>query len=440
MISKKIAAASAAGGGESFFLSEIQDSAGTNGGQVLDIARDSNDDIIFIEEDALVKMSREDGSIIWKVDPTTLNGDVYGVCLDPSDNIYVCGTTLSHAYVAKFNSSGTLQWAKEYAAASGNSILRAITYNNSYGLYTAGTWYDSSVSNNTPILMRLNPSSGVTQLTRYLYVSISSYAFDEVNDVAVDSSGYSYVVGRGATGSSYKYQSIWRLGYTGSGHQGYAYDYGSITGVFADGTDIYTVAQTGTTGSWGVNGAQIMKITGSNLNNLSQVYRYKDFSVTNRLYTGDISIDSSGNIITSAVEGNSASDYGVYITKHNSSFSQQASQKIIFGNLTTNYFTYYPSSDLLSDDNILSSNIFYNGSGSTNSGGVYYLDTSDLAISQTYTDWVMQDRDSDVTTSIGPTSKTSVSYWGSSTWYATTNTVSISGSTPLTTSTIQEIP
>jgi len=124
-----------------------------------------------------------------------LNG--YGIALDSSSNVYVTGydvdndTGVPTWFIAKYNSSGTLQWQKYYAASSGYSFSYGIAIDSSDNIYCVGFVFNGSYTLGSVI--KLN-SSGVLQWQRQL--DLSGYGLSvSFRAVAVDSSGNIYVSG-----------------------------------------------------------------------------------------------------------------------------------------------------------------------------------------------------------------------------------------------------
>jgi len=87
------------------------------------------------------------GTEVWSVNWNgSANGDDYaaGIAIDGSGNIILCGTTevtsLNYnAVVAKYNSSGTLQWATTYAGSAGLADgFASVVVDNSNNIYTCG--------------------------------------------------------------------------------------------------------------------------------------------------------------------------------------------------------------------------------------------------------------------------------------------------------------
>lgn len=161
------------------------------------------------------------------------------VCIDSSENQYYIGTDTSAATSAnwkgslyKVNSSGTLQWQK---LLSTYIIPRQCVYNNAEGaLYVVGY----SGSSSTGYLFKLDTNGAITWQRQ---VNVSLYS------VHLGSDGYIYVGGTGSSvekGSVIKFDTsaniIWQREFTVSARVGLD-SYGSVatTSVKVSGTSLY---------------------------------------------------------------------------------------------------------------------------------------------------------------------------------------------------------
>jgi len=141
--------------------------------------------------------------------------DGWGVGTDTDGNIYACGgfngsitfgsTTLTSSggrdmYLVKYDSSGTVQWAQKAGGSAASERGRAIAVDaagNSYVcgyFYTQATFGSITVTSNggyDAFLAKYN-SAGTVQWVKSIGGSLDE---DEAFDVAIDSSGNSFVIG-----------------------------------------------------------------------------------------------------------------------------------------------------------------------------------------------------------------------------------------------------
>ena len=134
-----------------------------------------------------------------------LGGDsshiAFSVAVDSSGNVYVCGQGILGAYAsrgfvfAKFNSSGTQQWARGLGKSEFSPAGRSVALDSSGNVYICGF----SEDNGSPdfVIAKYN-NSGTIQWQRRL----GGGGDDEGLSIAVDSSANVYVCGKSGTGSS----------------------------------------------------------------------------------------------------------------------------------------------------------------------------------------------------------------------------------------------
>jgi len=135
------------------------------------------------------------GTIQWQ---RTLGGSgydqSYGVANDSAGNLYITGNTdsdgegSSDLLLAKYNSSGVIQWQRTLGS-TGTEFSRSIAVDSSDNIYIAGE-SDPTGANDGALLAKYN-SSGAIQWQR----TLSGDANDQWQQVKVDASGNVYVVG-----------------------------------------------------------------------------------------------------------------------------------------------------------------------------------------------------------------------------------------------------
>lgn len=121
-----------------------------------------------------------------------------GYCaLDASGNLIVVGTftSTSAIFVAKYNSSGTLQWQRKLAASSGGwGSAFSVACDSSDNVYVVGSQFDAAQYYVGAVIAKLN-SSGTLQWSRVVDLTGSANQGFTFYGVAADSSGNTYSVG-----------------------------------------------------------------------------------------------------------------------------------------------------------------------------------------------------------------------------------------------------
>ena len=124
----------------------------------------------------------------------TSNDAANAAAVDSSGNLYITGTTnpgAEGAYdilVAKYNSSGVLQWQRNLGETSVENAY-AVASDSSGNVYISGNYYKAGVTSNWDIVVFKYNSSGVLQWQRALKGS----DYDNATSIAPDSSGNVYV-------------------------------------------------------------------------------------------------------------------------------------------------------------------------------------------------------------------------------------------------------
>lgn len=141
----------------------------------------------------LVKLNPQ-GTIVWQTVLSNTSTSIgYSVKVDSSGNVYVAGLAASSGNdvfeVAKYNSSGVLQWQKRF----GNGALGATAYSlaldSSANVYVGGRYYNGG----TYDFMLLKYDSAGTIQWRQKYAASSYDCYGQ--GVTVDSSGNIYITG-----------------------------------------------------------------------------------------------------------------------------------------------------------------------------------------------------------------------------------------------------
>lgn len=138
---------------------------------------------------ALIRKFNSTGTLQWQ---RQLTGGtyphIYGICTDSSSNVIVVGDDYtSSGMIAKYSSAGSLTWQRKLTLSGAQPTLYGVKADSSANLYAIAYRYSSP--NSTQTIIKYN-SSGVLQWQRdYTYTNS-----EVVTDIALDSSANVYVL------------------------------------------------------------------------------------------------------------------------------------------------------------------------------------------------------------------------------------------------------
>lgn len=169
-----------------FFANNTQDNVGTNLGPVL-VKTDTS------------------GVVSWQRNLTTGSLLARAVATDSSGNVYIAGTNDSDTvgFLAKYNSSGTLQWQRTLASDS-QCAIQSIAVDGSGNVIVAG-YYKFSGANRYAHITKYN-SSGTLQWQKYVNQTATNYTANIPAMVCDGSDNIYFYMSTGAfPGNSYNY-------------------------------------------------------------------------------------------------------------------------------------------------------------------------------------------------------------------------------------------
>ena len=257
-----------------YFGISVADTAGS-------IAIDSSDNIYIVgtnelgaptytREASLAKFNSS-GTLLWERELTSSGNNTQGVsvAVDSSDNPVICGNTNAlgqggfDIYIAKYNSSGTIQWQKSFGGSSGENA-GSIAIDSSDNIYIGGYTQSEGAGAQDTLVAKFN-SSGDLQWQRIL----GAYDTDTWG-VTVDDDGNVYGLGyssREPANTGLVGQFIMAK-YNSSGDLQWQRHFGGTAGDYVFGStasgdgDLYVFGSTGNSVSNGVEDAITLKVPG----------------------------------------------------------------------------------------------------------------------------------------------------------------------------------
>ena len=326
-LSRKLMGISSAGAsGESYWINLL---GGTGSDIAYDVAIDSSDNIIMVgsttsdgagNNDCLIAKYTSSGTLLWD---KTLGGSsvdiAYGVAVDSSDNIIMVGYVRLSVFsnpdllVAKYNTSGTLLWAKALGGGPEDSA-QGVSVDSSDNIIVVGYTLSDGAGGPDFLIAKYN-TSGTLLWDKTLGGPGSEFAYG----VDVDSSDNIVVVGGGTSDGAGNYD-FFIAKYNSSGTLLWDKTLGGSSaefgyGVAVDSSDnIVVVGYTLSDGA-GSNDFLIAKYNSS-----GTLLWDKTLGGTGSDTANSVSIDSFDNIVvvgSTASDGAGSNDF--LVTKYNSS-------------------------------------------------------------------------------------------------------------------------
>jgi uncharacterized delta-60 repeat protein len=162
------------------------------------VAVDSNDNVCAVGEDwngkLFIVKYNSSGQIQWQRTLAGSGAVGQGVAIDSNDDIYIIGdytvSALRRVVVAKYNSNGVIQWQREISDAVGGVLAYSISTDSSNNIYISGATNAQGAGNYDALIAKYN-SSGVIQWQRVLGGASVEYG----RGIAVDTTSNIYVTG-----------------------------------------------------------------------------------------------------------------------------------------------------------------------------------------------------------------------------------------------------
>jgi uncharacterized delta-60 repeat protein len=169
------------------------------------IAIDSNDNVYITgytnsqgagNNDILIAKYNSSGTIQWQRTLGGANSDIgYGIAIDSNDNVYITGYTTSQGagnfdfIIVKYNSSGTIQWQRTLGGAS-SDIGYGIAIDSGDNVYVTGRTSSQGAGSDDIVIAKYN-SAGTIQWQRTLGGANSDIGYG----IAIDSNDNVYITG-----------------------------------------------------------------------------------------------------------------------------------------------------------------------------------------------------------------------------------------------------
>jgi uncharacterized delta-60 repeat protein len=270
--------------------------------------------------DLLIAKYDTTGTIQWQRSLGGASGDLgLGIAVDSSGNAYVVGNTASQGaglndlLIAKYDTTGTIQWQRSLGGAN-NEAGNGIAVDSSGNAYVVGSTASQGAGGNDLLIAKYN-TTGTIQWQR----SLGAATNDVGSGIAVDSSGNAYVAGftnsQGAGGTDLliaKYDTTGTIQWQRSlgGADG---DFG--LGIAVDGSgNVYAVGYTASQGA-GSNDLLVAKYNTSGTIQWQRSLGGADGELGN-----GIAVDSSGNVyVVGQGDSQSAGVNDFLIAKYNTS-------------------------------------------------------------------------------------------------------------------------
>lgn len=260
---------------------------------------------------------------------TTWNGsfslNVYGESIDSANNIYITGylyngTNHGDIFLVKFNSAGVKQWDVTWGGTSFDTGY-SLAIDSSDNIFLAGSTASYGHNNTDVFLAKFNSSGGLQW-----NITWGGSGFDSGNGITIDSSDNIYI-----TGSTSSYGSggadVLLVKFNSTGTEQWNTTWGGSdsdvgNSIVLDGNDNIYVA--GTTKSYGLSFSEVLLIKFNNIGELqwNTTWNHTNLDVIYSI-ANSVDIDSSGNVYMTGFTSFRDENCYSFVVKYNSEGIQQ---------------------------------------------------------------------------------------------------------------------
>ena len=297
------------------------------------VAADSSDNIYSVSEhyaqtvsntaDYQIVKQNAAGVIQWQRSLGCGSGTDYpaAIAVDTSGNVFVIGwvsfssSTWDDAFIAKYNTSGVIQWQRRLGG-TGSDYGYAIATDSNGDIYISGTTSSISGSSYDLIIAKYN-TSGVIQWQRRLYGAGDDFSYS----MAVDTSGNSYMCGF-ETSQTAGYYDILISKYNASGVIQWQRRLGGVNAENGYAIAVDTSGNVFITGNEASQGAGLYDIIIAKYNTSGVIQWQRRLGGTGSDTGEHIAVDSNGDIYISGIEQSQMDTLGyqcAFIAKYNTS-------------------------------------------------------------------------------------------------------------------------
>jgi uncharacterized delta-60 repeat protein len=326
----------ASGGGVSYWIATLG-GTGSDYGNSIAIDSENNSYVLGYTDstgagsnDFLLAKYDSEGTIQWqRVLGGTGDDQGLSISTDSSNNVYVTGfTNVGLFFIAKYNPAGTIQWQRVLGSSSENSLSIAIDSSNN--VYVTGYTSSTGAGGSDELIAKYN-SSGTIQWQR----TLGGTNTDQARSIKTDSSNNIYILGRTRSTGAGSYDFLIAK-YNSSGTIQWQRTFGGAStedgrSIKIDSSNnIYVFGDTYSTGAGGSD-VLLAKYDSSGI-----IQWQRTFGGVNNEFGYSVGADSSNNIyIVGSTESEGEGSLDILIAKYDSSGTIQWQRTM--GGLSSDY-------------------------------------------------------------------------------------------------------